>query len=155
MLSRFFAASVLMTIATVTLSAAPQHRVTSWAASVQGPLPSGNAAAQPHLTFVFPTPASCARDQSFRLIVRPDIWGTSARIRLSNVFGTKPVTFNGIFAGVQLSGSALLPGTNHAVLFRKNSSVTNAPGESAWSDAFTVGASGQMAGRKMAVSFHV
>jgi lysophospholipase L1-like esterase len=144
-----------MTIASTSLSAAPRHWVTSWAASVQGPFPSGNASAQPRLTFVFPVPAAGANDQSFRLIIRPDIWGTSARIRLSNVFGTKPVTFDGIFAGVQLSGSALLPGTNHAVLFQGKPSVTIAPGESAWSDAFLVASTGQMAGRKMAVSFHV
>lgn len=104
---------------------------------------------------MFPAPAAGAKDQSFRLIVRPDIWGTSARIRLSNVFGARPVTFDGIFAGVQLSGSAVLPGTNHAVLFHGKPSVTIAPGESGWSDAFTVASTGQMAGRKMAVSFHV
>jgi lysophospholipase L1-like esterase len=144
-----------MSIASVSVSAAPQHWVTSWAASVQGPFPSGNASAQPNLTLVFPVPAAGARDQSFRLIVRPDIWGASARIRLSNVFGTTPVTFDGIFAGVQMSGSAVLPGTNHAVMFQGKPTVTIAPGESAWSDAFTVAASGEMAGRKMAVSFHV
>jgi len=107
------------------------------------------------LTFVFPVPPNGAQDQSFRLIVRPDIWGPSARLRLSNVFGTKPVTFDGIFAGVQLSGSALLPGTNRAVLFQGKPAVTIAPGESTWSDAFAVASTGQMAGRKMAVSFHV
>jgi lysophospholipase L1-like esterase len=144
-----------MTIASASLSAAPRHWVTSWAASVQGPFPSGNASAQPRLTFVFPAPAAGANDQSFRLIVRPDIWETSARIRLSNVFGTKPVTFDGIFAGVQLSGSAVLPGTNRAVQFQGKPSVTIAPGQSAWSDAFSVASIGQMAGRKMAVSFHV
>jgi lysophospholipase L1-like esterase len=153
MFSRWFAAFVIMANASVSLYAAPQHWVTSWAASVQGPFPSGNASAQPKLTFVFPVPE--ARDQSFRLIVRPDIWGTSARIRLSNVFGTKPVTFDGIFAGVQMSGSAVLPGTNRAALYQGKPSVTIAPGESAWSDAFAVASTGQMAGRKMAVSFHV
>jgi lysophospholipase L1-like esterase len=155
MLPRLFTAFLIMAATSFSLSAAPQHWVTSWAASVQGPFPSGNASAQPRLTFVFPVPAAGAKDQSFRLIVRPDIWGTSGRIRLSNVFGTKPVTFDGIFAGVQMSGSALLPGTNRAVLFQGKPSVTIAPGESAWSDAFAVAASGQMAGRKMAVSFHV
>jgi lysophospholipase L1-like esterase len=144
-----------MVTASASLSAAPQHWVTSWAASVQGPFPSGNASAQPDLTLVFPVPAAGARDQSFRLIVRPDIWGTSARLRLSNVFGRKPVTFDGIFAGVQMSGSAVLPGTNRAVLFQGKPSVTIAPGEAMWSDAFAVAAAGQMAGRKMAVSFHV
>ncbi len=155
MLLRCFAVLALAVIASVSLSAAPPHWVTSWAASVQGPFPSGNASAQPNLTLVFPVPAAGARDQSFRLIVRPDIWENSARIRLSNIFGTRPVTFDEIFAGVQMSGSALLPGTNRNVLFQGKRSVSIAPGESAWSDAFPVVTSGQMAGRKMAVSFHV
>lgn len=45
--------------------------VTSWTASAQGPYPSGNASAQPRLTFAFPDPAAGARDQTFRLIVHP------------------------------------------------------------------------------------
>src|SRR5204863_103542 len=58
--------------------------VTVWTGSVQGPYPSGNALAQPNLSFAFPTPAAGARDQTFRLIVYPDIWGRQARLRFSN-----------------------------------------------------------------------
>ena len=50
--------------------------VTSWAASAHGPYPSGNPSAQPNLRFAFPEPARGARDQTFRLIVRPDVWVT-------------------------------------------------------------------------------
>jgi lysophospholipase L1-like esterase len=145
-------------IAARALPAAPvaTHWVTSWTASVQGPYPTGNASAQPNLALVFPAPPTGARDQSFRLIVRPDIWGSQARIRLSNVFGTQPVTFDGAFIGVQLSGSAVLAGTNRPVLFKGKPSTTIAPGESAWSDAVTLSAGAtQLAGRKLAVSFHV
>ena len=46
--------------------------VTSWAASVQGPYPIGNPSVQPNQSFHFPAAATGARDQSFRLIVRPD-----------------------------------------------------------------------------------
>jgi len=66
--------------------------VTTWAASAHGPYPVGNPSAQPKLDRVFPAPESGARDQSFRLVLRPSIWGRQARIRLSNVFGTRPVT---------------------------------------------------------------
>ena len=45
----------------------PQKWVVSWAASVQGPYPVGNASAQPDLRFAFP---AAARDQSFRRRVR-------------------------------------------------------------------------------------
>src|SRR5262245_23735829 len=87
-----------------TSAAEPQQKwATAWAASVQGPYPSGNPTAQPHLQFVFPTTEAGAKDQTFRLIVRPDIWGKQARVRLSNALGTRPVTFDGLFVGVQLS----------------------------------------------------
>ena len=46
---------------------AQEKWVTAWAASVQGPYPVGNPSAQPDLRFAFPSPASGARDQTFRL----------------------------------------------------------------------------------------
>ena len=134
--------------------------VTVWAASMQGPYPVGNATAQPDLSLVFPSADVGARDQSFRLIVRPDIWGPDARLRLSNAFGTRPITFDGVFAGLQMSGSAIVKGSNRAVTFGKKSAVTIAPGESAWSDPVVLpfwrqAADTTLAGRKLAVSFHV
>src|ERR1051325_11155828 len=62
--------------------------VTTWAASVQGPYPVGNASAQPVLKFALPSPEMGARDQTFRLILQPEVWGQKMRLRLSNVFGT-------------------------------------------------------------------
>jgi len=134
--------------------------VTGWAASVQGPYPVGNASAQPDLSAVFPSPDRGARDQSFRLIVRPDIWGPSTRVRLSNAFNTRPVTIDGVYVGVQMSGSAILKGTNQAVTFDKKPAVTIPAGASAWSDAVALpfwrpAADATLAGRKLAVSFHV
>src|SRR5579872_6878120 len=134
--------------------------VTVWTAAVQGPYPSGNASAQPNLSRVFATPENGARDQSFRLIVRPDLWGRRARFRLSNAFGTRAEAFDGAFAGLQLSAAAIVPGTNRPILFGGKAAVTIPPGESAWSDpvelAFVHDPSAvQLAGRKLAVSFHV
>lgn len=91
-------------------SPAQQKSVTVWTASVQGPFPSGNASAQPNLSLVFDPPSNEARDQSFRLIVRPDLWGRQARFRFSNAFGVHPVTFDGVYAGLQLGGGAIVPG---------------------------------------------
>lgn len=133
--------------------------ITAWTGSVQGPYPVGNASAQPVLTAAFPSPESGARDQSFRLIVRPDIWGGRARLRFSNALGTKPVSFDGVYAGLQLSGAAIIAGTNRAVMFGGKSSVTVPPGESAWSDAVTLSFAGasvaSLTDRKLAVSFHI
>lgn len=101
-----------------------------------------------------------ARDQSFRLIVRPGIWGTEARIRLSNAFGIRPISFDGVFVGVQASGAAVVADTNRAVTFERRSTVTIAPGASAWSDPVALSflravAAPALEGRKLAVSFHV
>jgi lysophospholipase L1-like esterase len=128
---------------------------TSWTASVQGPYPTGNPSAQPDLCWAFPSPAAGARDQTFRLIVQPDIWGSTARLRLSNAFGTRPVTFDGVYAGLHSRGGAVMGGTNRPVRFGGRTSVTVPPGESAWSDAVAIAPAGRMDGRKLAVSFHV
>jgi lysophospholipase L1-like esterase len=134
--------------------------VTAWAASVQGPYPSGNAILQPELRRVFTAAEVGARDQSFRMIVAPDIWGRETRIRLSNVFGTKPVTFDGIHIGLQSGSSAVTAGTNRAVTFAGSYSVTIEPGQSAWSDATPLPFAADippafLQDRKLAVSFHV
>jgi len=139
---------------------ADQKWVTAWAASVQGPYPVGNPSAQPDLRFAFPNPETGASDQTFRLIVRPDIWGRQMRLRFSNTLGTRPVTFDGVHAGLQLGGPALAPGSNRPVSFGGRRAVTVPPGESVWSDAVTLpfAATGNLAaltGRRLAVSFHI
>jgi lysophospholipase L1-like esterase len=127
--------------------------VTTWTASAQGPYPTGNASAQPNLRFAFPEPAAGARDQTFRLIVMPDLWTRQARLRFSNAFGTRPVMLDGVFAGIHWSGGAVRAGTNHAVRFSGQTAVTIRPGQSVWSDA--VALPGAAPGSKLAVSFHV
>jgi lysophospholipase L1-like esterase len=134
--------------------------VTVWTGSVQGPYPVGNATAQPELRFAFLSDKTGASDQSFRLIVRPDLWGRRARLRFSNAFGTQPVALDDIHVGLQNSGSALVPGTNRAVSFGGHPGVTLQPGGSAWSDPVDLGlaadpAARELTGRKLAVSFHV
>ena len=141
-------------------SQASQKWVVSWVASAQGPYPVGNVSAQPDQRFAFPDPAAGARDQTMRLIVRPSIWGQQMRIRLSNVFGTRPVTFDGVHVGLQLGGPALAKGTNRPIAFGGKDSVTVPPGRSVWSDAVVLDfvrdpASIELAGRKLAVSFHI
>ena len=75
-----------------------------------GPHPVGNPSAQPEQKFAFPDPGTGAKDQRFRLIVHPELWGRQARIRLSNAFGTKPVTFDGAYVGLQLGSAAVIQG---------------------------------------------
>lgn len=132
----------------------------SWVGSVQGPYPVGNPSAQPEMKLVFPSPESGARDQSFRMVVKPEIWGREARLRFSNALGTKPVRFADVHIGLHQASSMVVQGTNRPVTFKGKSSVTVAAGHSVWSDAVKLPfarnpKSGALVGRKIAVSFHV
>ena len=143
-----------------TMPAKAPHWVAAWTASAHGPYPVGNPTAQPELKFAFSDAARGAVDQSFRMIVRPDVWGKQARIRLSNAFGTQPVTFDGAYIGLQTSGSAVLAGSSRQVTFAGQRAVTVAPGKDVVSDAvslpFVKNARDPMLdGRRLAVSFHI
>jgi lysophospholipase L1-like esterase len=134
--------------------------VVAWVGSAHGPYPSGNDLAQPDLKLVFPAPAAGARNQSFRMIVKPEIWGSQTRVRLSNAFGSKPVSFADVFVGLHQGSSAVVAGTNCPVTFAGKKTVTIAAGESIWSDPVELSFAARTApellsGRKLAVSFHV
>ena len=134
-----------------------EHWVTAWTGAAQGPYPVGFPSAQPVLAFAIPVPDSGAHDQSFRLILRPDLWGSTARLRFSNVFGTVPLVLDAVHAGLQMSGAALLPGTNRAVSFNGLPGVAVPPGQSVWSDPVVLdfAPAAVLAGGRLAVSFHV
>jgi lysophospholipase L1-like esterase len=152
------AASLLAAFAHSATARDGQTWVVAWTASAQGPYPVGNPSAQPDQKFTFPDPAVGARDQTFRLMLRPDLWGRQARIRFSNAFGTKPVTFDGVHVGLQWGSSAVVRGSNRPVMFGGKSSVTVPPGSSIWSDPVTLPFAeqpDQLAGRRLAVSFHI
>lgn len=153
----FITALILMLLAP---AAHAQRWVTSWAASAQGPYPTGNATAQPDLRFALPSPEAGASNQTFRLILKPELWGSRMRLRFSNAFGTKPVTFDAVFLGLQSSGATLMPYSNRPVLFGGKKAVTVPPGGQAWSDAVFLPYAGnplapELTGRKLAASFHV
>ena len=136
------------------------HWVTSWTGAAQGPYPVGNASAQPNMKFAIPDPAAGARDQSFRLMVHPTLWGPRARLRFSNAFGTKPITLDHIFTGQQAIAGAIVKGSKTAVTVNGKEGTTIEPGRSVWTDPVTLSfvhdpADPVLAGRRMAVSFHV
>lgn len=133
---------------------------TAWLGAAQGPYPVGNPSAQPDQRFAFPDPAAGSHDQSFRLIIRPDIWGKAARLRFSNVMGSRSLGIDGVFAGLQDSGSGVVPGTNQTVRFNGADAIVIPPGAMAWSDPVALpfvdrGDNPLLRGRRMAVSFHV
>jgi lysophospholipase L1-like esterase len=73
-------------------------------------------------------------DQTLRLIVRPHASGDWLRLRLSNTFGDRPVTFGRVEVGRRQSGAALVPGSNHPVTFGGQRSVAIPLGAKARSD---------------------
>lgn len=137
----------------------PMAWKTSWIGSVQGPYPIGNPSAQPDQRFAFPDPKIGAEDQSFRLIVKPSLWGRQVRLRFSNALGTAPVTFASAHVGLQQGAAALIPGSNRSIGFGGQKQVTIAAGASIWSDPIDLAIdnpdSPMLLGRKLAVSFHV
>src|SRR5665213_701358 len=113
-------------------AAADPGWVASWTAAVHGPYPSGNAVGQPDLRFAFPEPS--ANNQTFRLIVRPDLLARRVRLRFSNVFGAQTVSFDNVFVGLQESGPTIVPNTNRHVTFAGGNRINIPARESAYSD---------------------
>jgi lysophospholipase L1-like esterase len=153
-------ATLLLVLPQPASAASGPKWVTAWAASVQGPYPVGNPSAQPDQRFAFPSAETGAKDQTFRLVLVPSIWGREARIRFSNAFGTKPLTIDGGYLGLQQDGPALTKGSNRPVTFAGKASVTVPAGQSVWSDPVALSFvrdpdAAEWAGRKLAVSFHV
>lgn len=86
-------------------------------------------------------------DQTLRQIVHTSIGGTAARIRLSNVFGDRPLVVSDVHVAAVTSGSSVDQGTDHAVTFGGQASVTIPAGTDTTSDAvaFPVTAAGNVA----------
>jgi lysophospholipase L1-like esterase len=101
--------------------------VSTWAAS---PSP----ATPPSLTSASDFSSAGFSDQTIRNIVWASAAGRSARVRLSNVFGTQPVTFSQVDIGRSAGGAAVTAGTNHRVTFRGRASVRIRPGAEVVSD---------------------
>jgi len=142
-------------LATAVLFAAVDYQwVTAWTASSHGPYPAGNAVAQPDLKGIL-SPDKGASDQTFRLIVKPGRLGAAYRIRFTNVFGTKPLTIDGAFAGIHEGAGRVLARSNMPVRFQNKDRVTLAPGQLLYSDPVRLPLNTQFIGGKLAISFHV
>jgi lysophospholipase L1-like esterase len=80
-------------------------------------------------------PGPSFEKQTLRQVVRTSIAGSSVRIRLSNLFGTRPVTFGPVRVAAHAGGGSIRPGTDRTLTFGGKPSVTIAPGADALSDA--------------------
>jgi lysophospholipase L1-like esterase len=111
-------------------------------------------------TMRYALPGGAAADQSFRMVVRPDIWSNTIRIRLSNVFGKEPLAIGSASAGLQEYSANVIAGTNVKVTFNGQSNVSIPVGERVFSDPiqlpFVIDANKLLLrGSKLAVSFSV
>jgi len=142
----------------------------TWATSIQSAYiapttPQGAAVPgfdpQPDLRFALPNATTNgAVNQTFRMIVKPDLWGHTIRVRFSNLFGTKPVTFSHAAVALQAYQANIVPGTSVPLRIRGGTRVTIPAGEQAYSDPVALSfvadsAAHTFAGRNLAVSFAV
>ena len=97
---------------------ANERWVGTWSTSVVAPLP-GDPGFQ---------------DQTLRQIVHIGLGGDRLRVRLSNAFGTAPLSIDAASLAIQDSGAAVLPGTLRALTFGGETSVTIQAGARVLSD---------------------
>jgi lysophospholipase L1-like esterase len=71
---------------------------------------------------------------TLRQVVRTSIGGAGVRIRLSNLFGSGPITLGPVHVAAYAGGSAIRPGTDHALTFGGQTTVTIAKGADVLSD---------------------
>ena len=118
----------------------PFHWVGSWAASPQAS--NGSGVAQRGFN-----------NQTIRLIVHPHLTGSQIRIRLSNTFGTQPVTFGKVDVALQSTGADIEAGSDQQVTFNNGqSSVMIPPGQEVWSDPVEFNVEGD---QNLAVSIYM
>jgi len=98
------------------------HWVATWATSAQ----PGDASNVP--------PAPAFTDSTLRQIVRVSIGGKQIRVRFSNAYGTTGLTIPSAHVALSAGLSAIKPGTDKALTFHGNSSVTIPPGAVHYSD---------------------
>ena len=157
------------------------HWVATWATSpasyfvYAAPIPQNQALGfsptkyalaniQPDLSFPFPnanTSGATAVNQTIRSIVKPDLWGRNMRVRLSNVFGDQPLTFNAVTLALQEYAGNVVRGTLTPVTFSGGNSVTILPGQEVWSDSVHLSwvdddaDSPLLQGRNLAISYSI
>lgn len=133
--------------------------IASWTASPQGPYPAGWAWAQPDLSFALPRgDIDGATNQTFRLIVKPDLWSKTIRLRLSNTFGSRPINLGAVTVGLQSAAGNILGGKIQEVLFNGGAQVTIPVGQEIYSDEISLDIDPNdplLEGHKLAVSLFV
>ena len=121
----------------------PDHWVATWAASPQqgrvltppGP-PRARAAQAPAASRApaLPRPILDFQNQTVRMILHTTIGGRRARVEFSNAFGAGPLAIGAAHLAIRAKDSAIVPGSDRALLFGGKPSFTIPPGALAVSD---------------------
>jgi lysophospholipase L1-like esterase len=85
----------------------PGHWSTTWGASETLPAPDSLG----------------YNNQTLRLIVHTTTGGNQVRIKLSNIFGSRPLNIGGASVGLRESGATVVAGSNRALTFGGRSSI--------------------------------
>ncbi len=131
------AIAAVLLLATQTRARAGEDRkwVATWTTAPQNNWKGSTAPALVNFAFPFTPPAlPQAQNQTMRMIVKPDLWGSTMRVRLSNTWGTGPVTFGRVAVGLQSYSGATVARTNTPVTFAGHPSVTVPAGAEVFSD---------------------
>lgn len=80
------------------------------------------------------SPGSELADQTLRMVIPSHLSGQTLRLRLSNRFGSQPVTLGPVTIGIRGAGAAIVPGSLRPVTFAGARTVTIAPGRDVISD---------------------
>jgi lysophospholipase L1-like esterase len=81
-----------------------------------------------------PQAAQSFNNQTVRQVVRLSLGGDTLRVKISNLFGRTPMTFSGVRVARSTTASGIDAGTDRAVTFSGQASVTLAPGAELYSD---------------------
>ncbi|MQA16080.1 MAG: hypothetical protein GEV09_18590 [Pseudonocardiaceae bacterium] len=138
-----FAAPTLGTVAPQSADGGGRHWVTAYSASMQGPSTLGDFGAETLSGYeytktaqeIVPPPTTFS-DETIRQVQYLHHSGDAVRLQLSNLFGAAPTTLPAVTVGIRQgeSGGAVEEGTQRAVTFGSDRSVTIPAGGSVLSD---------------------
>jgi lysophospholipase L1-like esterase len=74
-------------------------------------------------------------NETIRMVAHVTVAGSQVRVRLSNLYGTTPLSVGAVDVAVQNSNGSAVPGTHHAATFAGSGGATIAPGADLVSDA--------------------
>lgn len=137
---------------------ADDHWIGVWGTAPYGPYPNGplkGIVPPPYDSLTSPAAfdGEQARNQSFRMVVRPTRGGGVLRLRFSNLVGTQPVALASARVAIRLAAAAIVPGTDTPVTFSGGSAgIEMAPGQEVISDPVTLPFTHE---QDLAISFHV